>query len=192
MPYSKDHKKQSSIRILECAYRLFAARGFDATSIDNIMAEANLTRGAFYAHFHSKSELYREALNHAAINSMLTDGKPGPMSASSWLQELLEGYLHEDQINQMGRPCPLAFLATGVATKEPEVRSAYTGASKGMNSVINGYTESFSRCSGENILATTAMIIGGVAVARALDNTELTTDLLDSCREEAKRLPGIV
>jgi AcrR family transcriptional regulator len=188
MPYPKEHKQRSRLRILGSAYRLFSRRGFEAVAIDDIMADAGMTRGAFYAHFSSKSELYQQALIHAIVHSPIAQSKPPRLSAKSWLKELLRGYLHTDHIRQSGSPCPLAFLATDVAVREPQVRKAYTDSFKGMNRIIAEHAKSFSSCSDRRILAITAMMIGGVAIARALDDSLLTEDLLKSCRTEAERL----
>ncbi|MCC2679858.1 MAG: acrR, partial [Pseudobdellovibrio sp.] len=50
----KEQKILSKERILNVASRLFKKNGFTATGIDQIMEEAGLTAGAFYAHFKSK------------------------------------------------------------------------------------------------------------------------------------------
>lgn len=55
MTYSVGHKGNTRQRILEAANRLFAAKGYDGASIDEIMRECGLTRGGFHAHFCSKN-----------------------------------------------------------------------------------------------------------------------------------------
>ena len=62
MPYPSGHREQVRSRIVESARRLFNRNGFEAVSVDSIMAHAGLTRGAFYSYFKSKSDLYAEAL----------------------------------------------------------------------------------------------------------------------------------
>ena len=62
MPYAPQHKEQTRARIVECARRMFNRHGFEAVSIDEIMASAGLTRGGFYHHFANKEELYCEAI----------------------------------------------------------------------------------------------------------------------------------
>jgi TetR/AcrR family transcriptional repressor of nem operon len=62
MRYRPDHKQRTRQRILDGARRQFAANGYAAVSIDEIMRDCGLTRGGFYAHFQSKAALYREAL----------------------------------------------------------------------------------------------------------------------------------
>jgi AcrR family transcriptional regulator len=45
--------------ILDAAYRVFANRGYGQSSVDAVIAEAGLSKGAFYHHFTSKDELFK-------------------------------------------------------------------------------------------------------------------------------------
>jgi AcrR family transcriptional regulator len=47
-------------RIRAAALEVFAAKGFAATSVDNIVARAGCTRGAFYYYFESKEDIARD------------------------------------------------------------------------------------------------------------------------------------
>lgn len=49
--------------ILDAALRLFAERGYDAASMDEIASAAGITVAVIYAHFKSKEELHRIVLN---------------------------------------------------------------------------------------------------------------------------------
>ena len=69
MRYPADHKQQTSQRILNAASTLFRSRGYDATGIDAVMASADLTAGAFYAHFRSKEDLLAHSLEFAFCES---------------------------------------------------------------------------------------------------------------------------
>jgi TetR/AcrR family transcriptional regulator, transcriptional repressor for nem operon len=62
MPYTAEHKENTRRRIVQSARRLFNRHGFNGVSIDEIMAEAGLTRGGFYNHFGTKEELYAEVV----------------------------------------------------------------------------------------------------------------------------------
>jgi len=52
-------------QILDAATRAFARAGFGATGLDDIAAEAGVTRVILYRHFDSKSDLYRAVLERA-------------------------------------------------------------------------------------------------------------------------------
>ena len=170
MPLSQEHKKRSRKKILDSAVDLFTARGFNNVSIDDVMNNAKLTRGAFYAHFSSKAELYKESILNAAINTNLAKQKPENIGNQEWINKLIDGYLSKDHVNRERAPCPIAFLSTDVAVEEPEVRDAYTTTFINMNRRISSYTKSYSSCSETQILAVIAMMVGGVAIARALND----------------------
>lgn len=44
--------------LVDAARRLFAERGFASTSLDEIVADANVTKGALYHHFQGKEDLF--------------------------------------------------------------------------------------------------------------------------------------
>ncbi|WP_455209664.1 TetR/AcrR family transcriptional regulator [Kaarinaea lacus] len=187
MPYSKEHKQKSRENILESAAKLFIARGFDNTSIDEIMGNANMTRGAFYAHFANKSELYAQAMLYAATNSLFVTPKPEHLTEKALVEKILRGYLSLTHFEQE-MPCPAAFLVTDVVNKDPLVRKTYTKIYKGMNKHLAHHAKSFSSCHADTILAITAMMIGGVAVGRALDDQTTAQKLLNSCHKVAQTL----
>src|SRR5262245_1563632 len=114
MRYAKDRKEQTRRSIVRSAAKLFAARGFKATSIDAIMRECKLTRGGFYAHFRSKSQLYRHAMTKATQSAARS--RP---PTDDWLEGLLAEYLQKDH---------RSFFATDVASSDPDVRAAYATA----------------------------------------------------------------
>lgn len=191
MPYPKDHADKSREKILASAYKFFVWKGFDATSIDEIMQDCEMTRGAFYWHFKSKTRLYREAIVHAALQSRLAGEKPKNLSERSWLGELLASYLDKDTSAKTEWPCPLAFFVTDVAHGEADVRVAYTKAFSAMNAHILEHARAFSECAEETVLATTAMLIGTVAIARTMDDGELRNRLLDACEAMARKQLGL-
>jgi AcrR family transcriptional regulator len=49
--------------ILAAGHKLFGSRGFEATSIDDIAAEAGVAKGAVYHHFKSKEEIFTRVLD---------------------------------------------------------------------------------------------------------------------------------
>jgi len=62
-----DFKRRS---ILDTAYRLFRAQGFDKTSIAEIVGEVGGSKATIYSHFPSKEELFLECMMAAAENYM--------------------------------------------------------------------------------------------------------------------------
>lgn len=80
MGWSASQKQQSRERILQSAAELFTREGFENVGINDVMQHAGMTRGAFYNHFSSKSELYAEAILAAANTAKIW---PVPMPATA-------------------------------------------------------------------------------------------------------------
>ncbi|MCW5648569.1 MAG: TetR family transcriptional regulator [Ramlibacter sp.] len=170
MPYPKDHKQRTRQAIVESACRLFRARGFEATSIEDIMVGCALTRGAFYAHFRSKAQLYQESMGHSAPQG-------GP-----WLDQLLAGPAGGE-----GPATPWSFLATDVASKQPEVRRAYAQALLHLREQLQRQVDP-ARDSDSAALASAAMIVGALAIGMSVDDPALRDSLADACRARARQL----
>jgi AcrR family transcriptional regulator len=79
-------------RLFKAALRVFARDGFEAARIEDIAAEAGHTRGAFYAHFPSKENLFFALLEHESQRNMerlrtLLDGCPNDEDRLKTLRE---------------------------------------------------------------------------------------------------------
>lgn len=189
MPYTPEHKQKSRDKILRSAYRLFSTKGFDAVTVDAVMQDCSLTRGAFYGHFTSKSELYKEALRFAASNSKLADIQPEGLSPREWLSVLLDGYLSVEHVSGE-RPCPLAFLATDIVSRDKETNKTYAQVYNRMNQLILDYAGRDAMKNEQDVLSLTSMIIGAVAVSRTLEDKQQVRQILSSCRQQARLLLG--
>lgn len=188
MPWPSDQKQLTRERILQAAARLFSSRGFDNVSLGEVMREANLTHGAFYAHFRSKQELYAEAVTAAARHSMLSELTNGTFDEGVELHELLAIYLDIGHVHQKRNPCPLAFLATDVANREDDVRAAYTTVYKGLVAVIQKKLPVDTAARRDRALALSALMVGSVAVARALNDESTVHALLAAARSIATEI----
>ena len=176
MRYSKQRKQDTRNRILLSARMLFTTKGFAATSIDEIMRACSLTRGGFYAHFRSKSELYREALGTVDLRAKLR-------GARTELDAVLDACLGETAAGNSA----LGFLASDVGSRDPDVRAAYTAALKSLRDKIRRGAAELPGGE-EAILASAAMIVGALAIARTSDDATLNDALLDACRRGAGTL----
>ncbi len=193
MPYTKKHKNETREKILDSSFRLFAIKGFKGVTIDDLMNNCGLTRGAFYAHFTSKAELYREALKFRASSTKLANLKPEGTSNKQWLSLLLNNYLSMEHVKgDRSLSCPLAFLATDINMQNKTTKTAYADVYYGMNTAIMEYAKDYTNCDEQDTLSVTAMMIGAVAIARTLQNQESIENLLAACRREAGvKLGGI-
>lgn len=68
----EESRSQTRAHLLASAKRLFVDRGFGATSLRDIAAEAGYTQGAFYSNFASKEELFVELMRERS-KAQVTD-----------------------------------------------------------------------------------------------------------------------
>ena len=55
--------------LVNSAYKLFMTKGYENTSVDEIIAEAKIAKGTYYYHFESKEQILEEV-----VNMMISDG----------------------------------------------------------------------------------------------------------------------
>ena len=179
MAWNQEHKEKTRKKILTVAGELFSRDGFENTGIDDVMKTAGMTRGAFYHHFDSKSDLYSQAMQQAArfrLRGALVDSAcdESPLD----MDKLVAGYLSQAHIEGENGGCPMAFLVSDMAQRDDTVRSTYTLLLQG----LIGRIRAVSTLSEEQILQHVVLMIGGVAIARAVNDPELQQALLDACR----------
>ncbi len=82
-------RAETRARLLDAAFRVFAAKGFGPARIDDVCAEAGYTRGAFYSNFDSLDELFyalydeRAAIIAGQVAAALTAEDPATPIAPS-------------------------------------------------------------------------------------------------------------
>jgi TetR/AcrR family transcriptional repressor of nem operon len=178
MPHPSDRKHRTRRQILEAAAKLFDERGFQATTIDDVMLACRLTRGGFYSHFRSKRHLYREAVK-AADRSTATGAST--RDSSDWLTHLFDGGKGRlDDLEQL-IPAWVNRLATEVGSTTPEVREGYSNALGVLhNQFRNGMGD--ARAADEFALAATAMMVGTLAIASSIDDQNTKTLFSAACK----------
>ncbi|UGY92342.1 TetR/AcrR family transcriptional regulator [Streptomyces gobiensis] len=73
-PVRRMRRAERREQILDAATRAFARTGFAATGLDDVAAEAGITRVMLYRHFESKADMYRAALDRACTRLAETVG----------------------------------------------------------------------------------------------------------------------
>lgn len=116
MTEKEKQKAESRERILDAAARLFREQGFTATGVDQLMSEAGLTAGAFYAHFKSKQELFDHTLEHMLNSSArrLTKGLPLDAGGST-VAEMMLRYVNEAHRDNPDLGCAIPAIASEIS-----------------------------------------------------------------------------
>ena len=182
MRYPASETAQKHERILNEAARLFRERGFSGAGVAEIMKAAGLTHGGFYAHFGSKEALAAAAVARAFEQSderiyAITAEAEDPKRA------FLDSYLSARHRDAPGKGCAIAALGPEIA-REAAARQPFTAQIKRM---IAAMAERFGwkRKDGrQNAIHLLAAAVGALILARAVDDPELSEEILASVREK--------
>jgi AcrR family transcriptional regulator len=196
MPYPVGHRVEVKKKIVESARRLFNRHGFDNISVDQIMSGAGLTRGGFYSYFESKSELYAEVLGcfftdpewkscWEGVEVDLTSTEVGP--------QVVRAYLSRQHFEDVENSCPMVALPTDVSRSDASAKRAFETVFQAMVSVLER-SSTQNAASPRNrrmkAQAMAALCVGGMVVARAMENREVADELRDACMGVALELGG--
>lgn len=184
MRYREGHKQRSHEQILDAAARIFRERGYVGGGVGTVMREAGMTKGGFYAHFDSKEDLLAQTLTKALEESFraLTRGFEGK-SDGEWIEALLQRYLSRAHYQRVLEGCPLPTLLSEVGRAGPAARKAFQEYLERMTARLG---QRLPGASGEQreefALALLAMLVGGMTIARSVEDEELADRVLSACR----------
>lgn len=180
-------KEASHERIVQAAARAIRRSGYDGTGVADIMKEAGLTHGAFYAHFESREAMLAEAADRAGAESNAFGARViAAAPPEQALQALIQAYLSEEHLAGIEKGCPVSALGSEMPRQAPEVRRAATRRIKEMIDLVARQSPDWGQPGAhERALVTVATMVGTLMLARAVDDTALSDSL---CSAALKRL----
>lgn len=172
-------KEASHERIVQAAARAIRRSGYDGTGVADIMKEAGLTHGAFYAHFESREAMLAEAADRAGAESnAFAASVAAAVPAEKSLQALMQVYLSKAHVAGIETGCPVSALGSEMPRQSPEVRRAATRRIKEMIDLVARQSPDWGRPGAhERALVTVATLVGTLMLARAVDDPALSDSL---------------
>jgi TetR/AcrR family transcriptional regulator, transcriptional repressor for nem operon len=184
MPRSTAHKDRTRARIIETAARAFRERGVEPVGIAEVMHEAGLTHGGFYAHFPSKEALVAEAAVLGMAESrqefVSAAAKANPEAP---LVEIIRGYVSRYHRDHPAQGCAIPALTSEIAREPDSVRHAFTTALEEFIGLLMEYMPGTTPEEQQDAaLVLAAGMAGAVALSRAVDDSSLSDRLLLAAR----------
>ncbi len=184
MPPSRKHHNRIRELVLQSAGRLFNRHGFNAVSIDDVMAEAGLTRGSFYCYFSSKSDLYAQSVARVVHEDREAPKPSG--SERTRADKIVQDYLSEaDQTT--ADTFPMIGLPNDVS-RTRAVRQAFESALKLMIQSFEQAAAGSAEPRRTNALAIAALCVGGMVLSRSIDDRKLADELRGAAKAAALNL----
>jgi len=193
MRYSETHKEETRQKVVKAAAMAVRAKGPDGVGVAEIMAEAGLTHGGFYAHFKSKEALIAAAVEEAFGQSRRRFSRlTEDMSSAEALEAFVDAYVSAEHRANPQRGCPISTLANDLPRQGAMVRAAFDAGVEGLISRIEGWLPEPDPDARRSLASSLmAEMAGAVALARAVSDEALAAQLLEASRARIKARAGL-
>ena len=176
-------KQETHERIVDVAARAIRRHGYAGVGVADVMKEAGLTHGGFYAHFDSRDALLVEALERAgresgeAVTRALERRAAKGVSA---FRALVEAYLGDEHLASLETGCPVAALACDMPRQSDAVREA---SAVRVRRLVAGVQSALPHASRATASVVAGTLVGTLQLARALGANADGRALLSAARK---------
>jgi TetR/AcrR family transcriptional repressor of nem operon len=185
MRYSREHKLETHARIVKKASVRLREKGAHGIGVADLMKEAGLTHGGFYAHFDSREALVIEAFAYAMERSTERWRKLAEQTApEKRLAAIVESYLTPVHRDDPGRGCAVPTLGAEIARESPKTRKAFAAK---LDQMIDMMAEQIPdvprKAARKQAMATIATMMGTLVLSRIAGNGEFSDEILGAGRD---------
>nr|WP_255592809.1 TetR/AcrR family transcriptional regulator [Bordetella sp. BOR01] len=167
---------------MQTAARAIRRGGYGGVGVADIMKEAGLTHGGFYAHFPSRDAMLAAAIERAGQENAERLSRHNAEQARLGvhpLRTLVESYLSEAHLATPERGCPVAALLSEMPRQAVPVRDA---SRVRVRALMQRVHQAMPDATVEQARAVAATLVGALQMARALGGAEGKA-VLAACRQ---------
>jgi len=185
MRYSKEHKQETHARIVKKAATRLRERGAHGIGVADLMKDAGLTHGGFYAHFDSREALVIEAFAYAMDRSTERWRKVAEQTPpDKRLATIVENYLTPVHRDDPGNGCAVPALGAEIARESPKTRKAFAAKLEQMIDMMADQVPDVPpKAARKQAMATLATMIGTLVLSRIAGTGEFSGEILGAGRE---------
>jgi TetR/AcrR family transcriptional regulator, transcriptional repressor for nem operon len=187
MRYSREHKQETHSRIVRKASVRLREKGAHGVGVADLMKEAGLTHGGFYAHFDSREALVIEAFAYAMDRSMERWKKTfEQIPPDKRLAMIVDTYLTPLHRDDPGHGCAVPTLGAEIARESPKTRKAFSAKLEQMiDMMAEQMPDATGKTARKRAAATLATMMGTLVLSRIAGSSEFSDEILAAGREAA-------
>ena len=184
MRYSREHKLETHARIVKKASVRLREKGAHGIGVADLMKDAGLTHGGFYAHFDSREALVIEAFAHAMDRGTEHWRKIAERTPpEKRLAAIVESYLTVAHRDDPGHGCTIPTLGAEIARESPRTRKAFAAKLDRMIDMLADQIPEVPRkAARKQAMAALATMMGTLVMARIAGNGEFSDEILGAGR----------
>ena len=185
MRYSKEHKLETHARIVKKASVRLRERGAHGIGVADLMKDAGLTHGGFYAHFDSREALVVEAFAYAMdCSTERWRHLAGQTPPDERLAAIVDAYLSPQHRDNPGHGCAMPALGAEIARESPKTRKAFAAKLEQMIVMLSEQIgEATPQVARKRAMASLATMMGTLVLARVAGSGEFSGEILAAGRE---------
>jgi TetR/AcrR family transcriptional repressor of nem operon len=185
MRYSREHKLETHARIVKKASVRLREKGAHGIGVADLMKEAGLTHGGFYAHFDSREALVIEAFGYAMERGTERWRKLAEQTApEKRLAAIVDSYLTRVHRDDPGHGCAVPTLGAEIARESPKTRRAFAAKLEQMIDMMAEQIPDVPRkAARKQAMATIATMMGTLVMSRIAGNGEFSDEVLGAGRD---------
>lgn len=188
MRYSKEHKQETHERIVKKASVRLREKGAHGVGVADLMKEAGLTHGGFYAHFDSREALVIEAFGYAMDRALEHwRNMTAEIPPEKRLSMIIDTYVSATHRDDPGRGCAVPSLGAEIARESAKTRKAFAAKLEQMIELMADQIPDVPRkAARRQAIGTMATMMGALLMSRVAGSGDLSDEILASGREAAK------
>jgi TetR/AcrR family transcriptional repressor of nem operon len=185
MRYSREHKLETHARIVRKASVRLREKGAHGIGVADLMKDAGLTHGGFYAHFDSREALVIEAFAYAMDRSTEHWRKIAEQTPpDKRLAAIVDSYLTTLHRDDPGHGCAVPTLGAEIARESPKTRKAFAAKLERMIDMLAALIPEIPpKTARKQAMATLATMMGALVLARIAGTGDFSDDILGAGRE---------
>jgi TetR/AcrR family transcriptional regulator, transcriptional repressor for nem operon len=188
MRYPSDQKAKAKEAILQAGARVLRTNGFNGIGVDGLAASAGVTSGAFYSNFSNKEALLEQVIE-TCLGEPFIDSESGSLAErQKRLKEWLAMYISADHRADPASGCVMPTLSADVARSNPQIRATYERRMLALVDKMSNVLDGEGPDRGRRAWSIIALMIGAIAISRAMPDGEAADQALDSALQTATAL----
>jgi TetR/AcrR family transcriptional repressor of nem operon len=185
MRYPSNHKAKVREAILQAGAKTLRTNGFNGIGVDGIAASAGVTSGAFYSNFSNKEALLQEAIESCLGEPFIDPDNGSLAERQARLKEWLAMYISPEHRADPASGCVMPTLSADVARASPKIRATYRRRMlafvRKMSKILDGAEPEREK----RAWSIVAIIVGAIAISRAMPDGKEAAQALDSALQTA-------
>jgi TetR/AcrR family transcriptional repressor of nem operon len=185
MRYPSDQKARAKEAILQAGARALRTNGFNGIGVDGLAASAGVTSGAFYSNFSNKEALLEKVIE-TCLGEPFIDSESGSLGErQDRLKKWLAMYISADHRADPASGCVMPTLSADVARSNPKIRAAYKSKMLALVRKMSNVLDVAGPDREQRAWSIVTMMVGAIAISRAMPDGEEADRALDSALQTA-------